>query len=185
MAAKPKKKTQTPPKKQPERPQNQNRRELTAIGLLIAALFGVLCWFNFDAVILSSIIKILTGLFGQVGRYILPVALAAVAGTFHPDALFAAGGLVELVHQLVEAFQLVTIVIGPHGDMGHPGGAAGFSDALRCAAAGCTAQCQCRSAQQTDECSNVLFHRNALLAFPTAAPTAAYPFNYTTLSGEV
>lgn len=79
MAAKAKKKTQTPPKKQPERPQNQNRRELTAIGLLIAALFGVLCWFNFDAVILSSIIKILTGLFGQVGRYILPVALAAVA----------------------------------------------------------------------------------------------------------
>ena len=69
--------------------------------------------------------------------------------------------------------------------MGHPGGAAGFSGALRCAAAGCTAQCQRRSAQQTDECSNVLFHRNALLAFPTAAPTAAYPFNYTTLSGAV
>ena len=79
MAAKAKKKTQTPPKKQPERPQNQNRRELTAIGLLIAALFGVLCWFNFDAVILNTFIKILTGLFGQVGRYILPIALAAVA----------------------------------------------------------------------------------------------------------
>ncbi len=122
---------------------------------------------------------------GRIHHVGLQVAHAALAGTFHPDALFAAGGLVELVHQLVEAFQLVTIVIGPHGDMGHPGGAAGFSGALRCAAAGCTAQCQRRSAQQTDECSNVLFHRNALLAFPTAAPTAAYPFNYTTLSGAV
>ena len=122
---------------------------------------------------------------GRIHHVGLQVAHAALAGTFHPDALFAASGLVELVHQLVEAFQLVTIVIGPHGDMGHPGGAAGFSGAVRCAAAGCTAQCQRRSAQQTDECSNVLFHRNALLAFPTAAPTAAYPFNYTTLSGAV
>ena len=107
---------------------------------------------------------------GRIHHVGLQVAHAALAGTFHPDALFAAGGLVELVHQLVEAFQLVTIVIGPHGDMGHPGGAAGFSGALRCAAAGCTAQCQRRSAQQTDECSNVLFHRNALLAFPQRHP---------------
>ncbi len=81
MAAKAKKKQQTPPKnqKQAERPQNQNRRELTAIVLLLLAVFGVLCWFNFDAVILRSVIKVVTGLLGQVGRYILPLALAAVA----------------------------------------------------------------------------------------------------------
>ncbi len=64
------------PKKKAE---NQNRRELIGIVLLLAALYAVLCWFNTEAFLLKHSVAFLTGVIGQVGRYLLPVALTYAA----------------------------------------------------------------------------------------------------------
>lgn len=61
------------------KPQSQNRRELWGIICILAALFGIICWFNTDAVVIKSCTKLLVGLFGQTGRYLLPVALIYTA----------------------------------------------------------------------------------------------------------
>ena len=56
----------------------ENRRELVGLGFLIAALFGIVCWVNTDAVIIKHIADFIGGIIGQLGRYLLPLALVYV-----------------------------------------------------------------------------------------------------------
>ncbi len=55
--------------------QKENHRELVGIGVLIAALFAIVCCFDTDAVVIRLIAGLVGGLFGQIGRYLLPLAL--------------------------------------------------------------------------------------------------------------
>ena len=70
QAAKSVKKAKEPPK---------NRRELWGVLCVILALFGLLCYVNTDAFLIATCVKVVCGLIGQVGRYILPLFLIAVA----------------------------------------------------------------------------------------------------------
>lgn len=58
-----------------EQKQQQNRREITAIAFIFAAIFSVICCFNTDAFLIKPVVSLISGLFGQPGRYILPVVL--------------------------------------------------------------------------------------------------------------
>ncbi len=55
--------------------QQQNRREMWAIFCIVLTLFSVICCFNIDAVLLRPLITLIAGLFGQPGRYLLPLFL--------------------------------------------------------------------------------------------------------------
>ena len=55
--------------------QQQNRREMWAIFCIVLTLFSVICCFNIDAVLLKPLITLIAGLFGQPGRYLLPLFL--------------------------------------------------------------------------------------------------------------
>ncbi len=52
--------------------QMQNRRELAGVICIILALFAFLCYVNTNAFLISNCAALIGGLFGQVGRYILP-----------------------------------------------------------------------------------------------------------------
>lgn len=87
----------TPVKKQ----EQQNRRELWGIVCILAALFGSICWFNTDAVVIKSCTKLVVGLFGQVGRYLLPVALIYTA------VLLFRGRKKSVVSRIICSFTLI------------------------------------------------------------------------------
>ena len=70
QAAKSVKKIKEPPK---------NRRELWGVLCIVLALFGLLCYVNTDAFLIATCVKVICGLIGQVGRYILPLFLTATA----------------------------------------------------------------------------------------------------------
>ncbi len=55
--------------------QKQNRRELYGVFLIIFALYFMLCWVNTSALLIRPTAKLIGGLFGQLGRYLLPPAL--------------------------------------------------------------------------------------------------------------
>ncbi len=55
--------------------QKQNRRELYGVFLIIFALYFILCWVNTNALLIRPTAKLIGGLFGQIGRYLLPPAL--------------------------------------------------------------------------------------------------------------
>ncbi len=55
--------------------EKENRREIMGIVFIIAALFAMVCWINTDAFLIKHMAGFIGGLFGQVGRYLLPVAL--------------------------------------------------------------------------------------------------------------
>lgn len=62
-----------------QKKQQQNRRELGGVFCVLFAIFSLLCCFPTDAFLIAPSARLLGGLFGQVGRYILPVALIACA----------------------------------------------------------------------------------------------------------
>ena len=53
----------------------QNRREIWAILCILLTVFSVICCFDTDAFLLKPLIWLITGLIGQPGRYMLPLAL--------------------------------------------------------------------------------------------------------------
>lgn len=59
--------------------QKQNRREIGGVICIIAALIGFLCYVNTSAFLIAPLTKLVGGLFGQLGRYILPFALIYTA----------------------------------------------------------------------------------------------------------
>ena len=61
--------------------EQQNRREFTGILLLLIAILAFLCCLPTDAFLLSTGAGLVGGLFGQLGRYILPIVLIAIAIT--------------------------------------------------------------------------------------------------------
>ena len=61
--------------------EQQNRREFTGILLILLAILAFLCCIPTDAFLIASGAALIGGLFGQMGRYILPVILIAVAIT--------------------------------------------------------------------------------------------------------
>lgn len=61
--------------------EQQNRREFTGILLLLLAILGFLCCIPTDAFLIASGAALIGGLFGQLGRYILPILLIAAAIT--------------------------------------------------------------------------------------------------------
>ena len=78
----------------------------------------------------------------------LQVVHAALTGAFDPDVLLFAHGGVELLHQLVEAFQLIAVVVGPDRDGG----------GQLASAAGSAAQRHGGAQQQTDGRTKDSFH---------------------------
>ena len=78
----------------------------------------------------------------------LQVVHAALTGAFDSDVLLFAHGGVELLHQLVEAFQLIAIVVGPDRDGG----------GQLASAAGSAAQRHGGAQQQTDGRTKDSFH---------------------------
>ena len=91
---------------------------------------------------------------------------AALALRLHPDVLFLAHRVVEGLHQLVEAFQLVAVVVGPDHDLGH-------LSCFLCAAAASAAHRQRHRAQQTDGSFRKFFHEALLLDRGFLSPAAA------------
>ena len=71
-----------------------------------------------------------------------------LTGAFDPDVLLFAHGGVELLHQLVEAFQLIAVVVGPDRDGG----------GQLASAAGSAAQRHGGAQQQTDGRTKDSFH---------------------------
>lgn len=61
--------------------EQQNRREFTGILLILFAILAFLCCLPADAFLISSGAAVVGGLFGQMGRYILPIVLIAIAVT--------------------------------------------------------------------------------------------------------
>ena len=61
--------------------EQQNRREFTGILLLLLAILAFLCCLPTDAFLLASGAALVGGIFGQMGRYILPIVLVAIAIT--------------------------------------------------------------------------------------------------------
>ena len=78
----------------------------------------------------------------------LQVVHAALTGAFDSDVLLFAHGGVELLHQLVEAFQLIAVVVGPDRDGG----------GQLASAAGSAAQRHGGAQQQTDGRTKDPFH---------------------------
>ena len=72
MATTKKKSTKKQTAKQKEQ---QNRRELFAILCILLAVFALLCCFDTDAFLIYPCACLIGGLFGQVGRYALPILL--------------------------------------------------------------------------------------------------------------
>ena len=62
-------------KKQNSIKQQQNRREMIGLLCIVIAIFALLCCFETDAFLLAPCAKLIGGLFGQVGRYVLPFVL--------------------------------------------------------------------------------------------------------------
>ena len=58
---------------------SQNSREIGGILCIVFALFGMLCWVNTDAILIGPCSRGIAGLVGQIGRYILPLALIYIA----------------------------------------------------------------------------------------------------------
>ena len=79
MASKPTNRKNTQKKSQAQKSQMNNRREMTGLICIALALLGFLCYFNTDAFLLSPLTKLIGGLFGQLGRYILPLVLVYTA----------------------------------------------------------------------------------------------------------
>ena len=83
MASKPSNQNKRPAQKPrsgaAQKQQMQNRRELAGVICIILALFALLCYVNTDAFLISSCAALIGGLFGQVGRYILPFLLVYTA----------------------------------------------------------------------------------------------------------
>ena len=57
--------------------QTQNRREIWALVCIFLAIFSIICCFNTTAFLIKPFASLIAGLFGQSGRYILPLALIA------------------------------------------------------------------------------------------------------------
>ena len=57
--------------------QTQNRREIWALVCIFLAIFSIICCFNTTAFLIRPFASLIAGLFGQAGRYILPLALIA------------------------------------------------------------------------------------------------------------
>jgi len=57
--------------------QTQNRREIWALVCIFLAIFSIICCFNTTAFLIKPFASLIAGLFGQAGRYILPLALIA------------------------------------------------------------------------------------------------------------
>ena len=55
--------------------QKQNRREFLGVIFFIMAFIFMLCWFNTDTMLLSPLSKIVSGLFGGMGKILLPFLL--------------------------------------------------------------------------------------------------------------
>ncbi len=55
--------------------EKQHSREFLGLLMFLLAFLSILCWFNTDAVILFPLSKLISGLFGQLGRYCMPVIL--------------------------------------------------------------------------------------------------------------
>ena len=62
-------------KKQTSLKEQQNRREMIALLCIVIAIFSLLCCFETDAFLLAPSALLIGGLFGQVGRYVLPFVL--------------------------------------------------------------------------------------------------------------
>ena len=54
---------------------NQNHREILGIIFFLLSFFFFLCWFNTEKVLLGPLAKVSGGLFGQIGRYTMPIML--------------------------------------------------------------------------------------------------------------
>ena len=52
--------------------EKQNRREFLGVIFFVLAFVFFLCWFNTNTVLLRPLTQIVSGLFGQIGRYLLP-----------------------------------------------------------------------------------------------------------------
>ncbi len=61
--------------------QAQNRRELGGVLCIIMAIFCLICCFDTDAFLIAPTAKLIGGLLGQVGRYLLPAVLMVVGVT--------------------------------------------------------------------------------------------------------
>ena len=62
-------------KKQTSLKEQQNRREMIALLCIVISIFALLCCFETDAFLLAPSALFIGGLFGQVGRYVLPFVL--------------------------------------------------------------------------------------------------------------
>lgn len=59
--------------------QPQNRRELEAVACVLFGVYSIICCFETEAFLIKPIANLIAGLFGQPGRYILPVVLMITA----------------------------------------------------------------------------------------------------------
>ena len=57
------------------RQEQQNRREIAGIIFVVAALFAIICCFDTEASLIGMGASLVSGLIGQLGRYMLPAVL--------------------------------------------------------------------------------------------------------------
>ena len=61
-------------REQQQKMKKQNRRELNGLLLFFLGLYLILCLFEMDAVLIKPCVDLITGMLGQLGRYLLPLA---------------------------------------------------------------------------------------------------------------
>ena len=61
-------------REQQQKEKQQNHRELTGMALLFGTLYLLLCLYDNDAVLVKPGINMISGMLGQIGRYLLPFA---------------------------------------------------------------------------------------------------------------
>ena len=93
--------------------------------------------------------------FGSIHHALFQIVHAALTLGGHHDALLGTHGLVELVHKIGKAFQLVAVIISPHRNVSHLRGLC----ILGAAAAANAAKGQCRGAQPGHDRFEIFFHQ--------------------------
>lgn len=78
-SSKPKKTSQSEKHVEEQKAQRQNVRERLGVLLILAAIYAALCCLRTKAFLIAPCAALIGGLFGQIGRYLLPVLLVAAA----------------------------------------------------------------------------------------------------------
>lgn len=101
-------------KEKADRIERRKRRELVGVLLIFLSIFSLICCFNTDAFLIKPCASFIGGLFGQVGRYAMPLVLLATAILLFRSKdkpiglrIFATASIIITISAVVHLFTMV------------------------------------------------------------------------------